>query len=375
METANIIQRNRNQIIENWLQKLKEEFPEVEKYEKSAIEDDVPNLIDTIINSLNIDNEEELKKIGTEHGKQRTNFKDYSLRQVIREYHLLKLTIFKEVDDHTRMSIGERNRILNVLDKAIEHSAAIYFTMEKEKVIRAKEQAEENVEQLKSEDVLRDDFISAVSHDLNNPINNIKMVVQLLESNEGSLDNGKLLKIIKQSTDKAEKLIRDLLDVNLIKSGAKLPLNISHCNLLDGIRQSVEHYQMKMGHERIKLNTEEQELLIKADCEAIIRAVDNLIDNAIKYGSKEETVTVECKKHDDNITITVLNYGNPISLKDQASIFTRFYRIKNSMNKGWGIGLSLVKGITEAHGGKVAVDSTATSGTRFTMIIPENYSE
>lgn len=198
------------------------------------------------------------------------------------------------------------------------------------------------------------------------------MVVQLLENDKDTPEDQKFIKIIKQSTDKAEKLISDLLDVNLIDSGAKLPLDINHCDILAGVSGSVESYQLKYGTERIQLKTPLQEFSVKADCEAIIRAVDNLIDNAIKYGDDDKPVVVECKKKDSSVIINVLNYGNPIHLKDQANIFSRFYRISNSKNKGWGIGLSLVKGIAEAHGGKVSVDSTTTGGTIFSIAIPDN---
>ena len=376
MEASDIIKKNKHRIIENWLNRLRQEFPEVKNYPKSAIENDVPDLLEKLADSLEVDNTGELQQIGKKHGQQRTNFAHYTLGHVIKEYHLLKVVLFEELDRRKLVSNDERNQLLHVIDKAIEQSAETFFRLQKKNILAAKEEAEKSVEKLRNDDILRDDFISAVSHDLNNPINNIKLVVELWENDKDQLNNDKLLNIVRHSTLKAEKLIKDLLDVNLINSGAKLPLHIKDCDLLSSIKESVEEYQLTLGAERIQLEATEDSLPASADCEAIIRALDNLIDNAAKYGDQQKPVIVECGKTDHNIYISVFNYGNPIPLKDQVNIFNRFYRIdsdlsKNIRNKGWGIGLSLVKGITEAHGGKVTVDSNGTAGTKFTMIIPE----
>lgn len=374
MKAAKIIQENKDQIIDNWLKKLKQEFPEVKNYGNSAIEDDVPDLIDALIDTLKFEKDKRLKSIGKAHGKQRTGFADYSLIHVIREYRILKMTIFEEVDNKVEINNEERNKIINVIDKTIEQAVSTFFDEEKGKIIQDKEKAEESFEKLKNDDAQRDYFISAVSHDLNNPINNIKMAVQILQSDKRHPQLDRLLNIISQGADKAENLIKDLLDVNMIKSGAKLALEIGDCNLLPALSNTIDNYQIENGN-KIILKTDLQELQIKADCEALIRAAENLIDNAIKYGDNEKPIIIECYKKEDFITIKVINYGNPIPPEKQSNLFSRFYRIGNSKKKGWGIGLSLVKGITEAHGGEVAVESTADKGTLFTMVIPVKYSE
>jgi signal transduction histidine kinase len=101
--------------------------------------------------------------------------------------------------------------------------------------------------------------------------------------------------------------------------------------------------------------------------------IENLLANAIKYGSKSDPVTLELKHDDNTVKISVRNFGNPISNEDQKTIFDPFYRISNPQStslEGWGIGLTLVRGLARAHGGDISVTSSLESGTCFTISLP-----
>lgn len=369
MYTATIVEENKNQILEQWLDLLKKEFPEVKKYGKAAIEDDVPELLDALVEVLEANAGESLHFAGSAHGEQRTNFDEYSLLHVIREYRLLKHVIFKLLDSKQEVSPWERDKVMYAIDQATEDAAEKFFYLEKQKVVFETDRAKEDLRQFQLDDELRDEFISAVSHDLNNPINNIKVAAQLME--EGSIDepNKKLLRIIASNTAKAERLIRDLLDVNRVSSGARLPLSIRECDLLKEIQGVVESFHLKSGYQ-IEMECHQANYTAKVDCNAIVRALDNLIDNAIKYGDNTKPVLVACKRKDGIIEVSVSNHGKTIPLEQQAHIFSRFYRINESPNKGWGLGLPLVKAITEAHGGKVSVSSIEGQPTTFTIEVP-----
>jgi signal transduction histidine kinase len=103
------------------------------------------------------------------------------------------------------------------------------------------------------------------------------------------------------------------------------------------------------------------------------RAIENLVVNAIKYGDPRQPITITIEKHGNRVDISVHNFGNPIGLEEQATLFKPFHRLisdTTSGKKGWGIGLSLVKGIAEAHGGTVKVYSTPKEGTIFALRLP-----
>ena len=373
MYAATVVEENKDKIVDQWLALLKKEFPQVKKYGKAAIEDDVPELLDALVEVLDSNAGESLHFAGSAHGRQRTNFEEYSLLHIIREYRLLKHVIFKVLDGKQKVSAWERDKVMYAIDQATEDAAEKYFYLEKQKIVLETEKAKEDLRQFQLDDELRDDFISAVSHDLNNPINNIKVAAQLME--EASIDepNRKLLKIIASNTAKAERLIRDLLDVNRVSAGARLPLSIQECDLLKEIHGTVESFRLKSGH-RIEMECQQANFTAKVDCNAIVRALDNLIDNAIKYGDNKKPVVVACKRKDGVIEVSVSNHGKTIPLEQQAHIFSRFYRIDESHNKGWGLGLPLVKAITEAHGGKVSVSSIEGQPTTFTIEIPADSS-
>jgi signal transduction histidine kinase len=101
--------------------------------------------------------------------------------------------------------------------------------------------------------------------------------------------------------------------------------------------------------------------------------LENLSENAIKYGDPLGTVTIGVREVEDRVIVEVHNVGHPIALEDQQSLFELFSRTQSAergSKKGWGLGLTLVRGITEAHGGIVRVRSLAREGTTFTLDLP-----
>ena len=113
------------------------------------------------------------------------------------------------------------------------------------------------------------------------------------------------------------------------------------------------------------------------DKKQIQRVLENLLSNAIKYGDPKEpiTITLALEQNNQNVFFAVQNFGNIISTEDQKSIFTQFRRTKEAQagnKKGWGIGLTLVKGVAEARGGRVDVTSDLDSGTVFTVRLPKD---
>lgn len=108
------------------------------------------------------------------------------------------------------------------------------------------------------------------------------------------------------------------------------------------------------------------------DCGGIKRALENLMINAIKYGACDTPIKVSLTQFNTEVCLQVHNEGNPIPLKEQASLFEYYHRSndRSGSQQGWGIGLTLVKGIAEAHDGKVEVKSSKEEGTTFSIVLP-----
>lgn len=232
--------------------------------------------------------------------------------------------------------------------------------------------AEALVENLETEKALREQFVASLSHDLRNPISAANVSAQLYLKHPEKADLQKIMGRIVAATDRADKMIRDLLDANAIKAGEALSMQMGHCDLLIIAQEVIEEKSLKIGRsDRIKLERKDP---VKGiwNGEALRRILENLIDNAFKYGDQQKEVTVNLFSDDSKAELLVHNYGNPLSLEEKNRIFEAFGRAhyaRTSGKQGWGLGLTLVRGLAEAHGGTASVESGA-DGTTFIVTLP-----
>lgn len=370
MKTSDIVRQNKEKILSQWISRVKAQVPEAKVHGYVALRNDVPDLLEDIANNVEARRSEQDTHESYDHGRLRAAFKNYSLAHVIREYRVLMEVLLETIDEAGNVSVSDRDQIIHAVTQAIEEASEVFFRHRQEESERKKKAAEELAEQLREEGELRDDFIGTVTHDLRNPLANTISLVELLKSRlENDTTNYKLLDAIRTSATRADALIRNLLDVNLIKSGAALPVSIRACDILELVNASADTFQ-ESYRMKVKVLSEYERILGFCDPEMIRRALDNLISNAIKYG--EEEVIVTCQKPKaDTVAILVHNQGNPIPEDQQLKVFSRHYRAHNQASQqGWGIGLSLVQGIAQAHGGSVSLTSSTDEGTIFTIQFP-----
>ena len=239
--------------------------------------------------------------------------------------------------------------------------------------LKAKEiELERAVNELKHERDLRERFVATLSHDLRTPLTAAKMSVQLINRNAQTLPaNRKLAQRIDDGIDRMDSMIRDLLDASRVRAGERLPLEIAACELNQVVTDTLDELRTIHGdrfclHEDAKI----EGYWSKGE---IRRIIENLASNAIKYGAVHRPVSIFISRKGEYAQIAVHNEGSPIAPEDQENLFVAFKRIEASSPaglKGWGLGLSLVKGLTEAHGGNVTVESSDASGTCFCVNLP-----
>ncbi len=223
---------------------------------------------------------------------------------------------------------------------------------------------------LEAERELRERFVSLLTHDLRTPLSAIKINSQLIERH---YNNGPVVLTyatrIKASVNRADQMISNLLDANLIRSGELLPINAESFDLTSLVEKTLEELSVIHG-ERFILNGAGS-IQGHWDIKGLRRIVENLCNNAVKYGSPTTKIIVNLYEKAENAILEVCNNGDPISEQDQKFLFQQFRRgSKKMLVKGWGIGLTLVRGVAEAHGGRVKVKSEMETGTVFTVIIP-----
>ena len=229
----------------------------------------------------------------------------------------------------------------------------------------------EQISKLKSEQNLRDTFVAALTHDLRTPLTASKLSAQMLARKSDNPEVQTAVTKITNSLSRADKMIQNLLDANQIKAGSKISLNYSNCNIHSIINNLLQDLQI-VHNNKFQLEALEDSQII-ADENSIQRIIENLVSNAVKYGEPNSSVLISVKKINSNTEICVKNFGDPIPETELAHIFAPFHRTVSaieSLQKGWGLGLPLVKGLAEAHGGSVSVTSSREEGTTFTVMIP-----
>lgn len=232
---------------------------------------------------------------------------------------------------------------------------------------------EDEVKELKKAAVYRQEFLADVSHELKTPIFAAQGFVHTLLDNpdEAPEIRQKFLEKAAKSLDGLDALVKDLLTVSQIETGA-IKIEKKRINLRPMIEEIFEQLEGKAKKRGVKLvlNCTDEAIDVKADAQKIEQVLVNLVDNGIKYGNQDGKVTVLIEDRKKSYLISVKDNGPGISEKHLPRLFERFYRIDKSRTKlsgGTGLGLSIVKHIVQAHGSKIQVESKVEKGTSFSF--------
>ncbi len=210
------------------------------------------------------------------------------------------------------------------------------------------------IERLHNEQDLRDKFISTLSHDLRTPLTASKMSAQIVARKIHDPNIHTHTTKIVENINRADKLIQDMLDASRIRAGKMPPPEVEEFDLIELVKTTLDDLTTIHG-DRFRV-TGPDKLIIFLNREGIRRILENLANNAVKYGSVTEMVKVTIDVLKDRFDMTILNAGNPHHKVDKSRMFEPFEQGNNG-GAGWGIGLTIVKGISEVMGGTVQVAS------------------
>jgi len=224
-------------------------------------------------------------------------------------------------------------------------------------------------------------FVSSVSHEMKTPLTSIKMFADLMQSKKDISETEKkeYLEIIEGESDRLKRLIENVLDFSRIERGEK-KYNFSKIDLKEVINSVVHSmkYQLKQRDFTFDINLPDFEIMITADEDAIIEAIENLISNAIKYSSDSKYISISLNHKNEKNIIEISDKGIGISLEDQNHIFEAFYRSEQENVQtlgGAGLGLTIVNDIMAAHEGKIEIESHPNKGSTFRLIFPGVHNE
>lgn len=222
---------------------------------------------------------------------------------------------------------------------------------------------------------LQDDFVSIVSHELRGPLTAIKGFVQTLLRKSDQLPEEtreEFLVTIDQQADYLNQLVEDLLNVSRIDS-KRLGTQAKEIDLPGRVDRLVNDFRPKWGGRKVIVTSEAGLPMVEGDPKKVDEILINLIDNAIKYSPEGGEVRVTVNADDGHIVVSIEDSGIGIAPDDAARLFQKFHRIATPETAeigGTGLGLYIVKGLVEAHGGRIWLDSAPGVGTTFTFTLP-----
>lgn len=229
------------------------------------------------------------------------------------------------------------------------------------------------IDNLYSSEQNRSEFYANLAHELRTPLNVILASMQMLNIYiNQDLSVNKYMQIMKQNCLRLLRLINNLIDATKIDANF-MNLNLNNyniVNIVENIVQSVVDYAKTQGIDII-FDTDEEEVIVACDPDKIERIVLNLLSNAIKFTPQGGNIIVYVKTLNEYVKVSVKDTGCGIPKEKIETIFDRYKQIENNCRKsGSGIGLSLVKSLTELHGGYVEVESVEGEGSTFSFAIP-----
>lgn len=237
--------------------------------------------------------------------------------------------------------------------------------------IRETLETKQGFEELKREKAMREQFVATLSHDLRNPLAAAMANAHVLARGaDDPVHVRKCSERIARNLRRCDQMITNLLDTNRFEAGKELRLQSTLCSLTEVLKETLEDLSFVHG-DRFTLATPPHPVDGRWSPDGVKRIVENLCVNAVKYGSSDEQVAVTLRECGHQVEIAVQNWGIVIAAEDQKHLFDLYRRVdEGDAAAGWGLGLALVKGLTEALNGTVAVESSAEEGTVFTVRLP-----
>jgi signal transduction histidine kinase len=221
---------------------------------------------------------------------------------------------------------------------------------------------------------LRDQLLGIVAHDLRNPLSTILLNAAALTRHgpDPERRSQKRSEAIHRAATRMNRLIQDLLDVAVTESGQLTiqPARLSAHEVIVGAVDTQRPLAASSSLElRVDLDRDVPD--IWGDRDRLLQVFENLIGNAIKFTKAGGCITVGATSRDHEVIFRVADTGSGIAPENVPRVFDRFWQAITANRQGAGLGLPITKGIVEAHGGRIWVESTPSRGTTFSFTIPQ----
>lgn len=345
----------RNDVFAEWERKVRESVKGAGALSHPILIDTLPTLYDNIAEALTPGYPRTSAAVATpsvalEHGNERARLTHYEANAVICEYQILRSTLI-EVLKRNNVPISDEE--LQIIGSSIDASireAVTAFTL--------------------AQSAFREQFVATLAHDLRTPLAAATMAAHLITQVRDFDKVDQAAHRIVANLGRIDQMIQDLLDAVVYEGGQRLELHPTRFDIAEVVKEVCDLSSAVYGQ---RFEMDGDAIMGWWGREAIKRALENLINNAVKYGAPGTPVRISFQKYDDRMLLSVHNEGEPIPVDQVENVFQVFRRAKAAKQgpqQGWGIGLPYVRSVAESHGGSIDVDSAQERGTTFSIDIP-----
>lgn len=233
----------------------------------------------------------------------------------------------------------------------------------------------ETIAKLETAQAIRDNLFRVVSHDLKNPLANIRMVEYVLrEQVAADTTTNQMMDTVRLSLDTMEQVIEDFLDVVILQSG-KFKLNYELKSTEAAICSVVLQYSMSAKSKNIDVDLKTIDNMVWVDGHKLQQVLNNLLSNALKYSPNDSTISMWTEQLDGMVRINVADEGPGVPVEEQHKLFTEFGKLTprpTGEESSTGLGLWIVKTVTELMNGRVGVDFPKDGGSIFWVEFPSS---
>lgn len=220
----------------------------------------------------------------------------------------------------------------------------------------------------------KNEFLGIAAHDLKNPLTGIILTTSIIRRNIDKFSKDEFLKRISKielTAERMQLIIKNMLDINAIEQG-KLNLHIEEFDIILLVKKIADEYSHAASEKNIKINFEspEEKVLLKTDGSSLTEILENLLSNALKYSVQGKSVFVKVVKEEGKAVIEIKDEGLGFSEEDKKNVFQKFARLSAKPTGGehsTGLGLSIVKKLTDILGGEITFSSEQGKGTTFKL--------
>ena len=346
-----LIIRNKEKLLDRFCERVQGTLESARRVPHSVIIDTLPAFITRIAMALRGVHETEYasksSNIALAHGNERARFTQYSLTDLLKEYQYLREILASLLRAEAQPTDEEWNIVHRSVDEAMAEAVTAYVEVQ---------------------DGFREVLVASLTHDFRGPLQTASNYLELMRRETDVAVRNTIARRVSENLQRIGRMIAGLLDASRSNAGERLTLDASAGELRAIVAGIVEDLEPERK-QHVQLYVPES-AAVYWDLEKVRRAVHNLLDNACKYSPPQSSVTLRAVATHDRVQISVHNFGEPIAKEDQPTLFKAYRRTTGAQlsgKSGWGLGLTLVQAISEAHGGSVAVESDAVNGTTFTF--------